>query len=763
MDQCKPVQVLNHMRFHKFGPRDTSLFLPNHPRIVQMTADHQWLTYIGGHLLHVRPSFLAAPQSSYLGVEQDSTGQEIHHAVLLNARFLMHNPVTGQPGSISGHAQVKFLAVPEAPQAVWNVEVPYVADAKIQDPYAPIPTLSPLVLDDSRPLIDLGAVANFQCSLLSPSPLALDPPETTLPSTALLPAAAVIGDTTKLLRPVSVRYRQPLADGESMEGKQQSVVERRSTLPPEDKLYYWTPLPQATPVRVKNWLHSQSSLPDPDMPELESVSDSDYQSGTELRPVNRDSVHGTSVSPQAYDSEDIASSDEDGEEPSFNGKPKESFTDITDSLRKLPTDPHSAADISVLISDEASSTHGTHSTNGREDFAIVNTHEILEEINHVRTVPATATGSLLQDREVALCYTVQWAGTIESDREDVLNEEDTDGLKPLEDGMHILAHRLNHTLDHSTMLQEDVGHLKHISDMPRQTGEDYARISPVLDLGSEMVIPGKRKHSKHKQVRQFNQSALQKSPIQLTALKIEYMRQQDDISGYTDVRLCILEAIRRLLIITKHQAYNLDLDTLPNTDPEFPPLPYLFRAENNQLQLLAYAFCCAGRDDVDDLLTCLFRFRHRETNSLLHMLHAGLLKTLFPVDRDSVDGSESELSDDDNWYPGITARQDQEQFDAEYTAPSRFTIRAHHPLADGSRHSTSPMTPGPGTTVVDPVPKSDGPLSPTPTLSLAIESASARAKQLATTQGANTQMLIRFSCSFDIYASSKPRIIQSVP
>ncbi|KAJ7294011.1 hypothetical protein C8J57DRAFT_1211379 [Mycena rebaudengoi] len=923
-----------------------------------------------GRPLRVRPSFLAAPQSSYFGVEQDSTGQEIHHAVLLNAHFLMHNPVTGQLGSISGHAQVKFLAVPEVPQVVWNVEVLYVADAKIQDvlsrypttttgefhhatnfergifgcssiqgmkevgitprgervmrfeakthnaqasesnntpprrdtpmlpfklhdkfpplindsqrthllapiadklewlaevrkeldqienetdalgtqlseegvfvgtvanqqntvrmkdegglwtqadrypltaeatrklaeticrerphsinrevtkeatqlgncgpsdwipfptfdvnqlqmmverakwtaspktiqpsqlslnltytsvtpypdaitehsvhsddseaepqklidhvvrecqrqiredtsrilspapfvgslllqqpldvplhapqPYAPIPTLSPLVLDDGRPLIDLGAVANFQCSLLSPSPLALDPPKTTLPSTTLLPAAAAIGDTTKLLGPVSVRYRQPLADG--------------------------------TPVRVENWLHSQSSLPDPDMPELESVSDSDYQSGTELRPVNCDSVHGTPVSPQAYDSEDIASSDKDGEEPSFN-------------------DPHSAADISVLISDEASSTHGMHGTNGREDFAIVNTHEILEEISHVRTVPATATGSLLQDREVALRYTVQWAGTVESDWEDVLDEEDTDGLKPLEDGMHILMHWLNHTLDHSTMLQEDVGHLKRISDMPRQTGEDYARISPILDLGSEMVVPGKRKvsqrpdippsrHGKHKRVHRFNQSALQKSPIQLAALKIEYMHQRDDISGYTDVRLCILEAIRRLLIIAKRRAYNLDLDTLPNADPEFPPLP----------------------------------FRYRETNSLSHMLHAGLLKTSFPVNHDSVDGSESELSDDDDWYPGIVAWQDQEQFDAEYTAPSRFTIRAHHPLADGSRHSTSPTTPGPGTTVADLVPKSDGPPSPTPALSLAIKSAAARTKQLATTRGANTRM-----------------------
>ncbi|KAJ7285553.1 hypothetical protein C8J57DRAFT_1215962 [Mycena rebaudengoi] len=50
------------------------------------------------------------------------------------------------------------------------------------------------------------------------------------------------------------------------------------------------------------------------------------------------------------------------------------------------------------------------------------------------------------------------------------------------------------------------------------------------------------------------------------------------------------------------------------------------------------------------------------------------------------------------------------------------------------------------------------PPSPTPTLSLAIKSAAARAKQLATTRVANTQ-----SCSFDIYASSKPWIIQSVP
>ncbi|KAJ7851209.1 hypothetical protein B0H13DRAFT_1905270 [Mycena leptocephala] len=39
-------------------------------------------------------------------------GQETFHAILLNARMLIHNPVTGEPGAINGHASIQLHAVP---------------------------------------------------------------------------------------------------------------------------------------------------------------------------------------------------------------------------------------------------------------------------------------------------------------------------------------------------------------------------------------------------------------------------------------------------------------------------------------------------------------------------------------------------------------------------------------------------------------------------------------------------------------------------
>ncbi|KAJ7858427.1 hypothetical protein B0H13DRAFT_1901810 [Mycena leptocephala] len=49
---------------------------------------------------------------------------------MLNARLLVHNPETGEPGAVNGHAGVQFYAAPNNGR-VWNMEVPYVSDAQI--------------------------------------------------------------------------------------------------------------------------------------------------------------------------------------------------------------------------------------------------------------------------------------------------------------------------------------------------------------------------------------------------------------------------------------------------------------------------------------------------------------------------------------------------------------------------------------------------------------------------------------------------------
>ncbi|KAJ7280464.1 hypothetical protein C8J57DRAFT_1501909 [Mycena rebaudengoi] len=126
-------QVLNRLRFHQFGPRDAAELDPNDPHIVQRVADQQWDAHMRGEPPHVRPGFLAAPQTVYLGYDvQDE--QETHYGVMINARMLLHNPLTGLPGCQNGHAYFYFKAAPEHPHTQWSMEVPYAEDRRIHAP-----------------------------------------------------------------------------------------------------------------------------------------------------------------------------------------------------------------------------------------------------------------------------------------------------------------------------------------------------------------------------------------------------------------------------------------------------------------------------------------------------------------------------------------------------------------------------------------------------------------------------------------------------
>ncbi|KAJ7877608.1 hypothetical protein B0H13DRAFT_2347067 [Mycena leptocephala] len=104
-----PAGILDRTRKGSFGPEDP------HPREasvmnrVQAAADEYWIQHRRGN----EPT-------------------ETFHAILLNARLLIHNPRTGEPGAINGHATVQLHAVPSNDR-VWNLEVPYASDQQIQE------------------------------------------------------------------------------------------------------------------------------------------------------------------------------------------------------------------------------------------------------------------------------------------------------------------------------------------------------------------------------------------------------------------------------------------------------------------------------------------------------------------------------------------------------------------------------------------------------------------------------------------------------
>ncbi|KAJ6448422.1 hypothetical protein C8R47DRAFT_1231025 [Mycena vitilis] len=119
-----PGDVLSRTRTHHFGRVDTHPRSGTNHQRVQAATDLQWAAFRRGHELTVRPGSVVSPQTVYTGREVRSNGQEVHHAVLLNARLLVHNPDSGEPGMQNGHAMVHFYTTPRADVA-WDLETPY--------------------------------------------------------------------------------------------------------------------------------------------------------------------------------------------------------------------------------------------------------------------------------------------------------------------------------------------------------------------------------------------------------------------------------------------------------------------------------------------------------------------------------------------------------------------------------------------------------------------------------------------------------------
>ncbi|KAJ6504335.1 hypothetical protein C8R47DRAFT_1248401 [Mycena vitilis] len=119
-----PGDVLSRTRTHHFGRVDTHPRSGTNHQRVHAATDLQWAAFRRGHELTVRPGSVVSPQTVYTGREVRSNGQEVHHAVLLNARLLVHNPDSGEPGMQNGHAMVHFYTAPRADVA-WELETPY--------------------------------------------------------------------------------------------------------------------------------------------------------------------------------------------------------------------------------------------------------------------------------------------------------------------------------------------------------------------------------------------------------------------------------------------------------------------------------------------------------------------------------------------------------------------------------------------------------------------------------------------------------------
>ncbi|KAJ6464665.1 hypothetical protein C8R47DRAFT_1224734 [Mycena vitilis] len=90
----------------------------------------------------LRPSCRPKPNSQGRAVTPN--GQEIHHAILLNARMLMHDPTTGQPGIKSGHVIAHLYAAPGG-NATWPMEIPVPTQGGL---VAALPNYPQAVLDE---------------------------------------------------------------------------------------------------------------------------------------------------------------------------------------------------------------------------------------------------------------------------------------------------------------------------------------------------------------------------------------------------------------------------------------------------------------------------------------------------------------------------------------------------------------------------------------------------------------------------------------
>ncbi|KAJ7735145.1 hypothetical protein B0H16DRAFT_1576557 [Mycena metata] len=134
--EAESQRALTRSGQRRFGTVDQST--THDPRIdIKRAVRSQQYAVETGQDLHVRPALVESAQTKYLGVEERLFGQEIHHAVFLNARMLIHDPDTGMPGIRTGHLYAELHTNPVEPYRRWPLEVPCVSHQDVQAAICP--------------------------------------------------------------------------------------------------------------------------------------------------------------------------------------------------------------------------------------------------------------------------------------------------------------------------------------------------------------------------------------------------------------------------------------------------------------------------------------------------------------------------------------------------------------------------------------------------------------------------------------------------
>ncbi|KAJ6486360.1 hypothetical protein C8R47DRAFT_1072331 [Mycena vitilis] len=126
-----PCGALSREREHSFGREDRLPRFGNVLSRIQAATNAEWRNHRTGNPLTIRPGSIVAPQTFYTGHETRANGQELYHAVFLNARMLIHNPATGLPAWRNGHCSATLVAAPSGNQS-WPFETAYPTDPELR-------------------------------------------------------------------------------------------------------------------------------------------------------------------------------------------------------------------------------------------------------------------------------------------------------------------------------------------------------------------------------------------------------------------------------------------------------------------------------------------------------------------------------------------------------------------------------------------------------------------------------------------------------
>ncbi|KAJ6450859.1 hypothetical protein C8R47DRAFT_1230049 [Mycena vitilis] len=127
--------MLDRTRIHHFGPETR---LPRGGNVltrVWAASNHQEGRQRQGQPPEVRLRSIVAPQTLFTGHETRLNGQELFHAVFLNARMLINNPLTGHPGMVNGHVLATLVAAP-VDERPWPYEVAFSSSPHTRNPLA---------------------------------------------------------------------------------------------------------------------------------------------------------------------------------------------------------------------------------------------------------------------------------------------------------------------------------------------------------------------------------------------------------------------------------------------------------------------------------------------------------------------------------------------------------------------------------------------------------------------------------------------------